>query len=106
MDHFGIDVHKKESQICILTEGGELIVAPHRRECDEDASVGAKLDAVLGERGAEEGAAELCEASAAGSVGAVSSAGSSWRRARSRLRRARTVARTCATSSSLGVGGG
>jgi transposase len=25
MDHIGIDVHKKESQICILGEGGELI---------------------------------------------------------------------------------
>jgi transposase len=25
MDHIGIDVHKKESQICILAEGGELI---------------------------------------------------------------------------------
>jgi hypothetical protein len=25
MDHLGIDVHKKESQICILAKGGELI---------------------------------------------------------------------------------
>jgi hypothetical protein len=25
MDHSGIDVHKKKSQICILAEGGELI---------------------------------------------------------------------------------
>ena len=25
MDHIGIDVHKRESQICILAEGGELI---------------------------------------------------------------------------------
>jgi hypothetical protein len=24
MDHLGIDVHKRESQICILAEGGEL----------------------------------------------------------------------------------
>jgi transposase len=24
MDHIGIDVHKKESQVCILGEGGEL----------------------------------------------------------------------------------
>jgi hypothetical protein len=23
MDHIGIDVHKRESQICILAEGGE-----------------------------------------------------------------------------------
>ncbi len=26
MEHIGIDVHKKESQICILADGGELIV--------------------------------------------------------------------------------
>jgi len=25
MDHIGIDVHKKESQVCMLAEGGELI---------------------------------------------------------------------------------
>ena len=25
MDHIGMDAHKKESQICILTEAGELI---------------------------------------------------------------------------------
>jgi len=25
MEHIGIDVHKKDSQICILAEGGELI---------------------------------------------------------------------------------
>jgi transposase len=25
MDHIGIDVHKKESQICILAEEGELL---------------------------------------------------------------------------------
>jgi transposase len=25
VDHIGIDVHKKETQICILTEDGELI---------------------------------------------------------------------------------
>jgi hypothetical protein len=25
MDHIGIDVHKKDSQICILTEQGELL---------------------------------------------------------------------------------
>jgi hypothetical protein len=28
MDHIGIDVHKRESQIYILAEGGEVI-APH-----------------------------------------------------------------------------
>ncbi len=26
MDHVGIDLHKKERQICILAEGGQLIV--------------------------------------------------------------------------------
>jgi len=25
MDHIGIDVHKKESQICILNEAGEFV---------------------------------------------------------------------------------
>jgi len=29
MDHIGIDVHKRESQIYILTEGGEVIERPH-----------------------------------------------------------------------------
>ena len=32
MDHIGIDVHKKESQICILAEGGELIERRIRTE--------------------------------------------------------------------------
>jgi hypothetical protein len=144
-------------------------ITPHGLEFDEDASVGTELDAVLGERGAEEVAAELFEAGAIirghpdvgveveavelglagtarggmaqvrlvaeavdagasargpratrpwteaparpartgeasvnGSAGALSSSGSSWRRVSSRPIRARTVARTCATSSSLG----
>jgi hypothetical protein len=25
MEHIGIDVHKRESQICIVAEGGELL---------------------------------------------------------------------------------
>ena len=35
MDHIGIDVHKKSSQICILTAGGELVEqrTPTTREC-------------------------------------------------------------------------
>ena len=37
-------------------------IAPDRLERDEDASVGPELDAVLGDRGAEEVAAELLEA--------------------------------------------
>ena len=32
MDHIGIDVHKKDSQICILAEGGELIEQRVRTE--------------------------------------------------------------------------
>src|SRR5574342_571425 len=32
MDHIGIDVHKKESQICLLAEGGELIEQRIRTE--------------------------------------------------------------------------
>jgi hypothetical protein len=32
MDHIGIDVHKKDSQICILTEQGELLERRGRTE--------------------------------------------------------------------------
>ena len=32
MDHIGIDVHKRESQICILAEGGEVIERRIRTE--------------------------------------------------------------------------
>ncbi|MBI4627772.1 MAG: hypothetical protein HY729_03600 [Candidatus Rokubacteria bacterium] len=32
MDHIGMDVHKKKSQICILTEAGELIERRVRTE--------------------------------------------------------------------------
>src|SRR5262245_7333467 len=39
-------------------------IAPHRLEVDEDASVRAELEAVLGERGAEQVAAELFKAGA------------------------------------------
>ncbi len=43
MDHIGMDVHKKASQICILTEEGELIERRVRTEPPRFA-------AVLGER--------------------------------------------------------
>jgi transposase len=43
MDHIAIDVHKKENQICILAEGGELIEQRIRTEP-------ARFAAVLGER--------------------------------------------------------
>jgi hypothetical protein len=43
MDHIGIDVHTKESQICILAEGGELI---ERRIHTEPQ----RFAAVLGDR--------------------------------------------------------
>jgi transposase len=43
MDHIGIDVHKKDSQICLLAEGGELIEQRIRTEPERFA-------AVLGER--------------------------------------------------------
>jgi hypothetical protein len=39
MDHIGIDVHKKESQICILAEGGELIERRVGTEADRFAAV-------------------------------------------------------------------
>ena len=43
MDHIAIDVHKRESQICILAEGGELIEQRIRTEPERFA-------AALGER--------------------------------------------------------
>src|SRR5713101_6865546 len=43
MDHIGIDVHKKESQICILAEGDELLEQRIRTEP-------ARFAAVLGAR--------------------------------------------------------
>ncbi len=39
MDHIGMDVHKKESQICILTEEGELIERRVRTEPQRFAAV-------------------------------------------------------------------
>ncbi len=39
MDHIGMDVHKKESQICILAEGGELIEQRIRTEPERFAAV-------------------------------------------------------------------
>ena len=39
MDHLGIDVHKKDSQICILTEAGELIAQRIRTEPQRFAAV-------------------------------------------------------------------
>ena len=43
MDHIDIDVHKRESQICILAEGGAMIEQRIRTERERFA-------AVLGER--------------------------------------------------------
>src|SRR4249920_3262345 len=43
MDHIGIDVHKRESQIYILAEGGEIIERRIRTEPE-------RFDAVLGTR--------------------------------------------------------
>ena len=39
MDHIGIDVHKRENQICILAEGGELIERWIRTEPERFAAV-------------------------------------------------------------------
>jgi hypothetical protein len=47
-----------------LEEQLRSAIAPDRLEIDEDAAVGAQADAVLGERRAEEIAAELFEAGA------------------------------------------
>jgi transposase len=37
--HIGIDVHKRESQICILADGGELIERRIRTEPERFAAV-------------------------------------------------------------------
>lgn len=39
MDHIGIDVHKVESQICILTESGEIIERCIRTQRERFAAV-------------------------------------------------------------------
>jgi transposase len=39
MDHIGIDVHKRESQICTLAEGGELVERRIRTEPERFAAV-------------------------------------------------------------------
>ena len=39
MDHIGIDVHKRESQIYILAEGGEVIEQRIRTEPERFAAV-------------------------------------------------------------------
>jgi transposase len=39
MDHIGIDVHKRESQICLLAEGGELMEQRIRTEPERFAAV-------------------------------------------------------------------
>jgi len=39
MDHIGIDVHKKDCQLCILAEGGELIARRLRTEPERFAAV-------------------------------------------------------------------
>ena len=43
MEHLGIDVHKVESQICILTESGEVVERRIRTQRE-------RFGAVLGER--------------------------------------------------------
>ena len=46
MDHIGIDVHKRERQICILAEGGELIERRIRTEPERFTAVpGGRPDA-------------------------------------------------------------
>jgi hypothetical protein len=39
MDHIGIDLHRKESQICILPEGNELIEQRIRTDPERFAGV-------------------------------------------------------------------
>lgn len=39
MEHVGVDVHKKESQVCILQEGGELMERRVRTERQRFAEI-------------------------------------------------------------------
>jgi hypothetical protein len=66
---------------------GSRAIAPDRLEFDEDASVGPEAHAVLGERRAEEIAAELFEADAI--VGGTQTL--AWRSERKRFQRASGV---------------
>jgi len=46
MDHIGIDLHKRESQICLLAEGGEVIERRIRTEPQRFAeALGARAPA-------------------------------------------------------------
>ncbi len=48
MEHIGIDVHKVESQICVLTESGEIIERRIRTQRERFAAVlGARPPAKL-----------------------------------------------------------
>ena len=60
----GDDSGKLLQQLDRVEEQMRGAVAPDRFECDEDAAIRTELDAVLGERRAEEIAAELFEAGA------------------------------------------
>jgi len=53
----GVDGREFFHELDRLEEQMRGAIAPHRLEFDEDAPVGPELDAVLGERGAEEVAA-------------------------------------------------
>ena len=39
MEYIGIDVHKRDSQACILTEGGEVVLEQRLRTRGEDRVV-------------------------------------------------------------------
>jgi hypothetical protein len=70
MDYIGIDMHKKESQICILAEGGELIERRIRMEPGRFAEVlGERLRAPI-----------VIEASTDSEWVAARGSASAWRR--------------------------
>ncbi len=58
MDHVGIDLHKNESQVCILTEQGELIETRIRTRRDRFESVLKELRPAVA-RSIEEAGSEL-----------------------------------------------
>ena len=93
MDHIGIDVHTKESQLCILSEDGE------RRE-SRVRTTPARFADVLGARSR---ARILLEASTESETSPLGSGPRrAWRGSRRRPSRSRTARRPSGSSGSMG----
>lgn len=106
MDYIGIDLHKRESQICILTEEGELIEQTIRTSRDRFAAVlGARAHArILLEASTEsEWVAQCLEASGQEVIVADPNYAPMYPERRRRVKTNRRDARTLATACQLGA---